>query len=82
MSQDQFLAALRQQLVARGGKKVWCRIAVAVHAAAADPGGIVADREAILERAALGDSMSALAALADIEVRMLAVLDELGWPAW
>ena len=80
MSQDQFLAALREHLVALGGKKVWRRIALAVHAAAADPGGIAAERDAITERAAFafGDWMSALAVLADAEARMLAVLDELG----
>jgi transposase len=71
---------LRDKLAALGGKKVWRRIALAVHAAAADPGGIAAEREAILERAAFArqDWMSALAALADVEARMLAVLDELG----
>jgi transposase len=80
MSEQEFLAALREQLVALGGKKVWRRIALAVHAAAADPGGIAAERDAILERAAFAyqDWMSTLAALADIEARMLAVLDELG----
>lgn len=80
MSEQQFLAALRERLVALGGKKVWRRIAVAVHAAAADPGGIAAEREAILERAAFAyqDWMAALAAQADAEARMLAVLDELG----
>jgi transposase len=80
MSEQQFLAALRERLVALGGKKVWRRIAVAVHAAAADPGGIAAEREAILERAAFAyqDWMAALAAQADAEARMLAVLGELG----
>jgi len=80
MSEQQFLAALRERLVALGGKKVWRRIAVAVHAAAADPGGIAAERDAILERAtfAYQDWMVALAAQADADARMLAVLDELG----
>lgn len=80
MSEQDFLAALREQLVALGGKKVWRRIARAVHAAAADPGGIAAERDAITERAAFAhqDWMSALAALADVEARMLAVLGELG----
>jgi len=80
MSEQQFLAALRERLVALGGKKVWRRIAVAVHAAAADPGGIAAERDAILERAtfAYQDWMAALAAQADADARMLAVLDELG----
>ncbi len=53
---------------------------MAVHAAAAEPRRDRRRREAILERAAfaLGDWLSALAALADIEARMAAVLDELG----
>jgi transposase len=83
MSEQEFLAALRERLEALGGKKVWRRIAVAVHGAAADPGGIAAERAAITERAAFAcqDWMSALAAQADIEARMLAVLDELGLTA-
>ena len=83
MSEQQFLAALRERLVALGGQKVWRRIAVAVHAAAADPGGIAAERDAIIERAAFAyqDWMSALAAQTEIEARMLAVLDELGLTA-
>jgi len=80
MSEQEFLASLREQLVALGGKKVWRQIAVAVHAAAADPGGIAVERDAITERAAFAyqDWMSALAALADIEDRTAAVLGELG----
>jgi hypothetical protein len=64
MAKEQFLAALREQLVALGGKKVWRRIARAVHAAAFDPGGIAAERDAILERAAFAyqDWIRALAA--------------------
>ena len=44
------------------------------------PGGIAAERDAIIERAAFAyqDWMAALAAQADIEDRLLAVLDELG----
>jgi transposase len=76
MSEEEFLAALRAQLAALGGQKVWHRIARAIHAAAAAPGGIAAERAAILERAAFAraDWMTALAALADIEARMVAVL--------
>jgi hypothetical protein len=83
MSEQQFLAALREQLVSLGGQKGWRRIAVAVHAAAADPGGIAAGRDAIIERAALAcqDWMSALAAQADAEARMRAVLDGPGLTA-
>jgi hypothetical protein len=56
---------------------------VAVHTAAADPGGIAAERDPIIERAAFTyqDWMSALAAQADIETRMVAVLGELGLTA-
>ena len=43
--------AIQLTSVALGGKKAWRRIAVAVHAAAADPGGIAAERDATLERA-------------------------------
>jgi transposase len=83
MTQEQFLAALRGQLVVLGGKKVCRRIALAVHAAAGDPGGITTERDAIIERAAFAyqDWMSALAAQADAEARMLAVLDQLGLTA-
>jgi transposase len=83
MTGQQFLGALRERLVALGGHKVWHRIALAVHAAAADPGGIAAERDAIIERAtfAYQDWMATLAAQADIEARMLAVLDEPGLTA-
>jgi len=77
MSHEQFLAVLREKLMVPGGKKVWRRIAVVVHAAAADPAG--SPRDAITERAAFAyqDWTGALAALADVESHMLAVLDEL-----
>jgi hypothetical protein len=58
---------------------------VAVHAAAADPGGIAVERDAITERAAFAyqDWMSALAALADIEDRMVAPCPaSWAWPTW
>ena len=50
--EQQFLAAVHGQLVLPGGKKLWRRIALAVHAAAAEPGGIAGERAAIVERAA------------------------------
>jgi hypothetical protein len=55
------------------------RIALAIRAAAHEPGGIPAGRGAIAERAAVAyqDWMSALAALADVDARMVAVLGEL-----
>jgi transposase len=78
-SEQDFLTAVRRQLEAVGGRKLWRRIALAVHAAAADPGGIAAERDAIIERAAFAcqDWMAALAAQADVEARMLAMLDQL-----
>jgi hypothetical protein len=79
MSEQQFLAAVHGQLVLPGGKKLWRRIAHAVHAAAAEPGGIAGERAAMAECAAFAfaDWMSTLGALADAESCMLAVLDEL-----
>ncbi len=79
MSEQQFLAAVRGELAACGAKKLWHRVAVAVWRAAGDPRTIAAEREAITERAvfAYQDWMAALAALADVEGRMLAVLDQL-----
>jgi transposase len=79
MSWEEFTAALRGQVRAAGGQRICHRIARAVHAAAAEPGGIAAERDAALERAgfAYGDWMSALAAIAEVEARMVAVLGEL-----
>jgi transposase len=73
------LAALRGQVRAAGGQRVCHRVARAIHAAAAEPGGIAAERCAALERAGFadGDWMSALAAIAEVEARMVSVLDEL-----
>jgi transposase len=79
MSVEAFTAALRGQVRAAGGQRVCHRVARAIHAAAAEPGGIAAERAAALERAgfAYGDWMSALAAIAEVETRMVSVLDEL-----
>jgi transposase len=79
MSWEEFTAALRGQVRAAGGERICHRIARAVHAAAAEPGGIAAERDAALERAgfAYGDWTSALAAIAEVEARMVAVLGEL-----
>jgi transposase len=79
MSVEEFTAALRTRLRARGGQRVSHQIARAVHAAAARPGGITAERDAALERAgfAYHDWMTALAAIAEVEARMVAVLDQL-----
>jgi transposase len=79
MSIEQFTTAVRAQLHRQGGQRVSRRLTRAVHAAATDPGGIAAERDAALERAgfAFTDWMAALAALADVETRMVSVLDEL-----
>lgn len=79
MSEQDFLAALSAQVKAAGGHRICRRIARAIHAAAACPGGIAAERDAALERAgfACQDWMAALAAIAEVEARMVAVLDEL-----
>jgi transposase len=75
MSLQGFTTALRGQVRALGGQRVCRRVARSVHAAAAEPGGIAA----ALERAAFayGDWMTALAAIAEVEARMVGVLDEL-----
>ena len=79
MSIEQFTTVLRTQVLRQGGQRVSRRLAQAIHAAAADPGGIAAERAAALERVgfAYADWMSALAGLAEVEARMVAVLDEL-----
>jgi transposase len=79
MSDQEFLAALQAQVTAAGGQRVCRRVARAIHAAAACPGGIAAERDAALERAAFAydDWVAALAAIAGVEARMVAVLDEL-----
>ncbi len=79
MPGQEFTAALRAQVRAAGGQRVCRRVARAIRAAAADPGGIAAGRDAALERAgfACRDWMAALAAIAGAEARMVAVLGEL-----
>ena len=79
MSEQEFLAALSAQVKTAGGHRICRRIARAIHAAAAHPDGIAAERDAALERAgfAYHDWMTALAAIAEVETRMVAVLDEL-----
>jgi transposase len=79
MSEQEFLAALQAQVKAAGGQRICRRVTRAIHAAAARPGGIAAERDAALERAgfAYHDWMTALAAIAEVEARMVAVLDDL-----
>jgi transposase len=79
MSEQEFGAALAAQVRAAGRQRVCRRVAWAIHDAAARPGGIAAEQDAALERAgfAYDDWISALAATAEVEARMVAVLDEL-----
>jgi hypothetical protein len=79
MSLGQFTAAVRRQLPAAGGKRISQRIATAIHAAAAAPGGIDAEQDALAERAsfACADWLAALAELQRVEAHMVQILDEL-----
>ena len=79
MSLPQFTIAVRAQLRQQGGQRVSRRLVSAIHAAAGDPGGIAAERVAALERVQFvyTDWMTALAALADVQARMVGVLDQL-----
>jgi len=79
-----FAAALRRELPRWGGTRVTWRVAYGVYDAATDPAraavGVTGQRRGALERVgfALADLHRLTAALADVEDRMLAVLDELG----
>ena len=75
-----FTAAVRRELPAWGATRPCLRIVRAVHAAAADYAGVLAQRPGALERAglALDDWHHARTRLAQTEARMVTVLDELG----
>ena len=77
---DRFTVAVRRELPRWGAARPCLRIVRAVFAAPADPAGVAAHRPGALERAhfALGDWRDARARLADVEARMVAVLDDLG----
>jgi transposase len=79
MSLGEFTAAVRRQLPAAGGKRISQRIATAIHAAAAAPGGVEAGQDALAERAgfACADWLAALAELRRVEACMVQILDEL-----
>lgn len=74
-----FEAAVRRQVRARGGTRICRRIARAVYDATTDDHGVTAHRHGALERAgfALADLDHTAGLLADIEQRMVGVLDEL-----
>jgi transposase len=75
-----FEAAVRRQLPRWGARRPCLRIVRAVFAALSDSTGVTAVRPGILERVHLvqGDWHHTRDRLADIEARMVAVLDELG----
>jgi transposase len=74
-----FEHAVRRQITKRGGQKPCLRIAGKIFAALTDPAGVTAHRRGALERVALllADWHDAHRRLADTEIRMTAVLDEL-----
>lgn len=76
---QQFAHAVRGELPRWDGKRCCWRIVRAAWAALADPRGVVALRGGLLERARLvvGDWRAVRQRLADVEERMVGVLDEL-----
>lgn len=79
MGYDTFTAAVGDELARWGGSRRNHRILRALWDAAADPDGVERERPAALERAAFAirDWRRALDELADVEARMLQVLDAL-----
>ena len=75
-----FESAVRRELPRWGAQRPCLRIIRAVFAALADPAGVRVHRPGALERArlVLGDWRETRARLADVEARMVAVLDDLG----
>ena len=75
-----FTAAVRRELPRWGATRPCLRIVRAVFAALADPAGVTAHRPGALERVhlAMSDWRDTRARLADVETRMVAVLDDLG----
>jgi transposase len=80
LGEARFTAAVRRELPRWGAARPCLRIVRAVFAALADSAGVIAHRPGALERAhlALGDWRDTRARLADVEARMVAVLDDLG----
>ena len=79
MGWDRFADAVRVELSRWGGQRRCLRILRAIWAAAHEPGGVERERAAGSERArdAIRDWRRALDELADVEARMLQVLDAL-----
>lgn len=79
MGYDAFAAAVREQLPQWGGTRRNLRILRAIWQAALDPGGVATERAAACERAAyaVADWHHAHHQIADVEARMIEVLDAL-----
>jgi transposase len=79
MGFDAFAAAVREELPRWGGTRRNLRILRAIFDAARAPGGVAGERAAACERAtfALQDWHHAVGQLADVETRMVEVLDAL-----
>jgi hypothetical protein len=80
LGEARFIAAVRRELPRWGATRPCLRIVRAVFAALAGSAGVTAHRPGALERAhlALSDWRGTRARLADVEARMVAVLDDLG----
>ena len=76
---DRFTVAVRRELPRWGARKVCHRIIEAFYLALADPSGVVSQRRGALERVRwlLDDWRGATARQAQVEERMVAVLDDL-----
>ena len=76
---DRFTAAVRRELPRRGAARPCLRIVRAVFGALSDSAGVTARRPGALERVhlAMADWQDTRARLADVEARMVAVLDDL-----
>jgi transposase len=74
-----FEAAVRRELGRWGGQRPRRRIIAAIYATLSDPTGVTAQRPGALERAGwvLADWRSTKSRLAEVETRMVAVLDSL-----
>lgn len=83
MGKQRFFAAIRRELPRWGGQRLWSRIAEAIWAALVDQRGVVSQRRGALERCHLIlDAWRAdRVRLADVEARMVAVLDQSGLTA-
>jgi hypothetical protein len=72
---------VRRELPRWGGQRLWRRIVGAMFTALSDPARGLAQRRGALQRAGwvLGDWRLIKTRLADVETRMIEVLDELGY---